>query len=106
MLTRSIEYKLEPNQLQIDIIEQTLGVCRTVWNYALRERKDWINSRKCPINACSMEREYIIPPDEPYPSYSRQAKALTQAKKDSERLKSVNAQVLQQVLRTRLSGVF
>nr|WP_269544584.1 transposase [Dactylococcopsis salina] len=100
MLTLSYEYRLEPNQLQIDMIESTLGVCRTVWNYALRERKDWINSRKCPINACSIEKEYIISPDEPYPSYSRQAKALTEAKKDSERLKSVNAQVLQQVLRT------
>jgi putative transposase len=100
MLTLSYEYKLEPNQLQTDMIEQTLGVCRTVWNYALRERKDWINSRKCPINACSIKQEYIIPADEPYPSYSRQAKALTEAKKKSERLKSVNAQVLQQVLRT------
>ncbi|QDZ40308.1 transposase [Euhalothece natronophila Z-M001] len=99
MFTLSYEYKLEPNQLQIDLIEQTLGVCRTVWNYALRERKDWINSRKCPVNACSIEKEYLIPPDELYPSYSRQAKALTEAKKNSERLKSVNAQVLQQVLR-------
>jgi len=100
MLTLSYEYKLEPNQLQIDMIEQTLGCCRTVWNFALRERKDWINSRKCPINACSIVQEYMIPADEPYPSYSRQAKALTEAKKKSERLKSVNAQVLQQVLKT------
>ncbi len=100
MLTLSYEYRLKPSQLQIDIIEHTLGVCRTVWNYALRERKDWINSRKCRVNACSLVQEYIMKPDEPYPNYSRQAKALTEAKKDSERLKSVNAQVLQQVLRT------
>jgi len=37
---------------------------------------------------------------EPYPNYHKQAKSLTEAKKTDERLKSVNAQVLQQVLRT------
>ena len=100
MLTLSYEYKLVPNQQQIDIIEQTLDVCRSVWNYALRERKDWSNSRKCPVNACSLVQESILPADEPYPSYSRQAKALAEAKKTNPRLKSINAQVLQQVLKT------
>lgn len=37
--------------------------CRRVFNYGLRERKDWIRSRKCEINCCSIEREYIIPVD-------------------------------------------
>ncbi|NET59268.1 MAG: transposase, partial [Symploca sp. SIO2E6] len=69
-------------------------------NYALRERKDWLKSRKSPVNACSLEQEYIIPCDVPYPNYHNQAKALTKAKKTNELLKSVNAQVLQQVLRT------
>jgi putative transposase len=82
------------------MIEHTLSVCRSVWNFALRERKDWHNSRKSPVNACSIQQEYIIPTDEPYPNYHKQAKALTEAKKADERLKSVNAQVLQQVLRT------
>jgi len=100
MLTLTYEYKLEPNQQQIDMIEHTLSVCRSVWNFALRERKDWHNSRKSPINACSIQQEYIIPADEPYPNYHKQAKALTEAKKTDSRLKSVNAQVLQQVLRT------
>ena len=100
MLTLSYEYRLEPSQQQIDIIEQTLDVCRSVWNFALRERKDWINSRKCPVNACSLVQEYIMSPDEPYPSYKRQAKALTEAKKTNPRLKAINAQVIQQVLRT------
>ena len=99
MLTLSYEYKLQPNGQQIEMIEHTPSVCRSVWNYGLRERKDWHNSRKSPVNACSIQQEYIIPADEPYPNYHKQAKALTEAKKTNERLKSVNAQVLQQVLR-------
>jgi putative transposase len=100
MITLTYEYKLIPNRQQIEVIENTLNVCRSVWNYALRERKDWLLSRKSPVNACSLEQEYIIPADTPYPSYHNQAKQLTEAKKTNQRLKSVNAQVLQQVLRT------
>ena len=38
--------------------------------------------------------------EEPFPNYHKQAKYLTKAKKDSEFLRSANAQVLQQTLRT------
>jgi len=100
MLTLTYEYKLKPTFQQIKDIEAILNVCRKVWNYALRERKDWVNSRKCKVNACSLEYEYIIKADEPFPNYHVQAKRLTEAKKKNPELKSVNAQVLQQVLRT------
>lgn len=80
-------------------IKQTLEVCRSVWNYALRERKDWLDSRKCRVDACSIQSEYIISADAPYPSKSFQEKALTAAKKTNKELRNVNAQVLQQVLR-------
>ncbi len=63
MLTLIYEYKLIPDRQQIEVIEHTLSVCRSIWNYALRERKDWLNSRKSPVNACSLEQEYIISPD-------------------------------------------
>jgi putative transposase len=92
-------YKINPTPDQAVIIEQTLDLCRKVWNYALRERKDWINSRKCRVDACSLHSEYIIPANAPYPSKSFQEKSLTVAKKTNEELRSVNAQVLQQVLR-------
>ena len=49
--------------------------------------------------------EYIIPASEPYPNYARQAKALTEARQGTPRLKDVNAQVLQQILR-RLETAF
>ncbi len=100
MLTLSYEYKLVPTPDQSAIIEQTLNVCRKVWNFALRERKDSINSRKCAVDACSLISEYIIPAEAPYPNYHKQAKSLTEAKKSNTELKDINAQVLQQVLRT------
>lgn len=100
MITLTYEYKLIPDQRQVEVIENTLNVCRSVWNFALRQRKDWLSSRKCAVNACSLEKEYIIAVDAPYPNYHVQAKYLTEAKKTSVILKSVNAQVLQQVLRT------
>ena len=99
MLNLSYEYKLKPTDAQVLEIERTLVICRKVWNYALRERKDWINSRKCPVNACSIVTEYIIPADAPYPNYFVQAAGLTKAKELYPELKTVNAQMLQQVLR-------
>ncbi|MBE9062678.1 RNA-guided endonuclease TnpB family protein [cf. Phormidesmis sp. LEGE 11477] len=99
MLNMTWEFKLEPSAEQVSEIERTLSVCRKVWNYALCERKDWLNSRKCPVNACSLRSEYILSADCPFPGYHRQAKALTAAKKEIHELRSVNAQMLQQVLR-------
>jgi len=94
------EFKLEPTPEQVELIEKILGVCRQVWNFALRERKDWLNSRKSPVNACSLQQEYIMSPDQPYPNYHTQAQRLTIAKEQFLLLKDVHSQVLQQVLRT------
>ncbi|BAZ24471.1 putative transposase IS891/IS1136/IS1341 family protein [Kalymmatonema gypsitolerans NIES-4073] len=99
MLTLTYEYKAKPTKEQIQMIEHTLDMCRKVWNFALRERKDWLNSRSCQVNACSLTSEYIIPVSVPYPNYNNQAKSLTLAKEQYPELKTVNAQVLQQVLR-------
>ncbi|MGB5711130.1 MAG: transposase [Waterburya sp.] len=81
-------------------MENTLNVCRSVWNFALGYRKDWCKSRKSHAKSCSIEREYIMSVDEPFPNYHAQAKQLTEAKKANDFLKSANAQVLQQTLRT------
>ena len=77
MLSLTYEYKAMPTDEQIQQIEHTLTVCRKVWNFALRERKDWLNSRKCSVNACSIVYEYITPADAPYPNYYEQANSLT-----------------------------
>ena len=105
MLTLTYEYKANPTSEQVQLIEQTLTVCRKVWNFALRERKDWLRSRKCPVNACSIESEYIIPVDTPRPSWASQCKSLTEAKEQFPELRTVNAQVLQQILR-KLEAAF
>jgi putative transposase len=99
VLTLTYEYKLAPTHEQVQKMEHTINVCRKVWNFAWRERKDWLNSRKCPVNACSITSEYIIRSDTPYPNYFEQAKSLTLGKKQYPELATVNAQVLQQVLR-------
>ncbi|NJR54693.1 MAG: transposase [Acaryochloris sp. CRU_2_0] len=105
MITLTYEYKLNLTKQQAEQINHDLEVCRKVWNYALRERKDWIASRKCPVNACSVRGEYIIAADEPYPSFKFQCQRLTASKKVNPELASVNAQALQQVLR-RLDQAF
>ncbi len=99
MLTLTYEYKLVPTPEQKQTFDKWLEVCRSVWNFALRERKDFARSRKCDINACSIESEYIIPADAQRPTYGTQCKALTAAKKEYAQLKIVHSQVLQQVLK-------
>lgn len=57
MLNMTWEFKLEPTAEQVSEIEPVLpvlDVCRNVWNFALRERKDWLDARKSLVNACSM----------------------------------------------------
>ncbi|NJK30717.1 MAG: transposase [Acaryochloris sp. RU_4_1] len=98
MLTLTYRYRIYPDLQQELQMFEWLESCRKVYNYALRERKDWINSRKCSVNACSLHSEYVIPADAPYPDYYRQKKALTEAKKTNPGLKAVHSQVLQDVM--------
>ncbi|MGK7939853.1 MAG: RNA-guided endonuclease InsQ/TnpB family protein [Crocosphaera sp.] len=98
MLNLTYNYKLQPTQKQVEIIEHNLDVCKSVWNYALYIRKLWFNSRSCEINKCSLHSEYIVEPFE-YPNYHFQSAELTKAKKTNLFLKSGNAQAMQQTLR-------
>jgi len=98
MLNLTYNYKIKPTKEQIEKIEHNLNICRLVWNYALAQRKLWYNSRSCPVNACSIKSEYVVPPFE-YPTYHKQSSELTKAKKTNEFLKSGNAQAMQQTLR-------
>ncbi len=99
MITVTYQYKLKPTKKQIQTFNQWLDICKTVWNFALRERKDWVNSRKSLINSCSLKSEYIIPADAPRPNYFSQAKRLTTAKKIYHELTIPHVHVLQQTLR-------
>ena len=92
-------YRLYPDTQQIELLNEWLETCRVSYNYALRELKDWITSRKCPIDRCSLESEYIMASDYPFPGYHQQQNNLPKAKKQFPRLKSVPSQVLQTNIR-------
>ena len=98
MITRTYEFKLKPTAEQVELFESWLIACRKVYNYALAERKAWVNSRKCEANSCSIEQEYVIPADKKRPTFASQCKALTQARKDFKELGSVHVHVLQETL--------
>ncbi|MGL5074531.1 MAG: RNA-guided endonuclease InsQ/TnpB family protein [Waterburya sp.] len=105
MITRTYEFKLKPTTEQVSIFESWLIACRQVYNYALAERKAWVNSRKCEVNACNIQQEYIIPADTKRPTFATQCKALTQARKDFEELGLAHVHVLQETLK-RLENAF
>ena len=98
MLNLIYSYRIYPDIDQETIMIDWLEQCRRVYNYALRERKDWMNSRRCQVNACSIRAEYIIPADAIYPNYYAQKRNLTSAKKVIPELDAVHSQVLQEVL--------
>jgi putative transposase len=100
MLTLTHEYQIKPNRQQEEQMFFYLETCRKVYNYALAERKAWINSRSCAINSCSIRHEYIMSADTPKPSYHWQCKSLAAAKKDIPELALPHTHVLQQALRT------
>ena len=92
-------YRIYPDFKQTNLLNDWLETCRKSYNYALRELKDWISSRKCAIDRCSWESEYIMAADCPFPSYHRQQNNLPKAKKEFYKLKEVPSQVLQTNIR-------
>ena len=99
MLTLNYTYRIYPDLDQQALLDEWLETCRLSYNYALRELKDWIASRKCPIDRCSLESEYIMPANYPFPGYHQQQNNLPKAKKVFPRLAAVPSQVLQTNIR-------
>jgi len=99
MLTLTHRYRIYPDITQKQMLIEWMEICRGAFNYALREIKDWCNSRKCPIDRCSLEKEYIIPPDLKFPSEIQQLNNLPKAKKEFPKLGEVSSQVLQQAVK-------
>ena len=95
----NFRYRIYPDARQEELLNEWLETLRVSYNYALRELKDWIASRKCSIDRCSLESEYIMAADYPFPSYHQQQNNLPKAKKQFSRLKSVPSQVLQTNIR-------
>jgi len=91
--------RIYPNITQEQSLIEWMDICRVVYNYGLREIKDWCNSRKCMVDRCSISHEYIIPANRPFPSEVKQLNALPNAKKVFPRLGEVPSQVLQQAIK-------
>ncbi len=99
MLTMNYCYRIYPDATQQDTLFGWMEVSRGAYNYALREIKDWCNSRKCMIDRCSIEREYILPASLKFPSEVNQLNALPEAKREFPRLGEPPSQVLQQTIK-------
>ncbi|MDY6781703.1 MAG: transposase [Cyanobacteriota bacterium] len=99
MFTLNYQYRVYPSKSQEIRMVSWLEMCRGVYNYALGQRKDWIKSRKCDIARCSVQSEYIIPAEAPYPGYYQQQNALTAIKSSLPHLKDVQSQVIQEPIR-------
>ena len=99
ILVLNYTYRIYPSGSQEQLLNDWLETCRVSYNYALRELKDWIASRKCPMDRCSLEKEYIMPADYPFPGYQQQQNNLPSAKKKFPRLAEVPSQVLQTNIR-------
>lgn len=99
MININYRYRIYPNVAQQQTLFEWMDICRGAYNYALREIKDRCDSRKCLIDRCSLEKEYIIPADLKFPSEVNQLNALPKAKKEFPKLGEVPSQVLQQVIK-------
>jgi len=99
MFTFNYCYRIYPDVTQKQRLIEWIEICRRAYNYALGEIKDWCNSRKCLIDRCSLEKEYIIPADAKFPSEVQQLNSLPKAKKEFPKLKEVPSQVLQQSIK-------
>lgn len=93
MLTLTHRYRIYPNSAQEQQLIEWMEICRAAFNYALREIKDWCDSRKCPIDRCSLEKEYIISSEQKFPGEIQQLNNLPKAKKEFPKLSEVPSQV-------------
>src|ERR671933_815310 len=93
MLTLTHRYRIYPDTTQEQQLIEWMELCRGAYNYALREIKDWCDSRKCLVDRCSLEKEYILPAEVKFPGEIQQLNNLPRAKKESPRLGEVPSQV-------------
>jgi putative transposase len=104
MLTLSHRYRIYPDATQEQQLIEWMEICRGAFNYALREIKDWCDSRKCLIDRCSLVHEYILPADLRFPGEIQQLNNLPRAKKEFPKLGEVPSQVLQQAIKQLHKG--
>lgn len=92
-------YRIYPDAATTELMQSWLETCRFVYNRANEELKDWIASRKSPVDRCSIKREYIIPASVPFPGYQKQQNDLPRLKQEFPLVGDVYSQVLQTTIR-------
>jgi putative transposase len=93
MITLTHRYRIYPDAKAEQTLIEWMEICRGAYNYALREIKDWCDSRKCLIDRCSLEKEYILSPELKFPGEIYQLNNLPKAKKEFPKLSEVPSQV-------------
>ncbi|BAZ21430.1 putative transposase IS891/IS1136/IS1341 family protein [Kalymmatonema gypsitolerans NIES-4073] len=86
MLTLTYRYRIYPSATQEHQFIEWMEICRGAYNYALREIKDWCFGRKCLVDRCSLEKEYILSPELKFPGEIQQLNNLPKAKKEFPRV--------------------
>jgi len=104
MLTLTHRYRIYPDAIQEQTLIELPEICRGAFNYALREIKDWCDSRKCAIDRCSIEKEYILSPEVKFPGEIYQLNNLPKAKKEFPKLYEVPSQVRPQAIKQLHKG--
>jgi putative transposase len=104
VITLTHRYQVYPDAVQEQMLIEWMEICRNAFNYALREIKDWCDSRKCLVDRCSLEKEYIISPELKFPGEVYQLNNLPKAKKEFPKLSEVPSQVLQQTIKQLHKG--
>lgn len=104
MLTLTHRYRIYPDTTQEQVLIEWMEVCRGAYNYALREIKDWCLGRKCLVDRCSLEKEYILSCELKFPREIQQLNNLPKAKKEFPKLSEVPSQVLQQAIKQLHKG--
>jgi putative transposase len=99
MLTLTHRYRIYPDATQEQQLIEWMEICLGAYNYALREIKDWCDSRKCLVDRCSLEKEYILSGELKFPNEIQQLNSLPKAKKEFPKLSEVPSQVLQQTIK-------
>ena len=92
-------YRIYPDVATAELMQSWLETCRFIYNRALRELKDWLASRKSPVDRCSIKREYIIGASVPFPGYQKQQNDLPKLKQEWTLVGDVYSQVLQTTIR-------
>ncbi len=99
MITLTYRYRIYPDATQEQQLIEWMDICRNAYNYALREIKDWCDSRKCLVDRCSIEKEYILSSELKFTGEIQQLNNLPKAKREFPRLGEVPSQVLQQAIK-------